>query len=100
MATRSKILAWKITKTEEPVGLQSRGITKIWLRLSTHIHTQSRNNRAGLGQGPGFSSRNTQGIPWRSSGWKSALPLPRVSVQSLVRELRAHKPCSMAKTEK
>ena len=100
MATRSRILAWKITDTEEPVGLQSRGITKIWTRLSTQVHIQSRNNRAGLGQGPGSSSRNTKGICWWSSGYKSALPLPRVWVQSLVRELRAHKPCSMAQTEK
>ena len=37
------------------------------------------------------------GIPWRSSGKDSALSLPRVRVQSLVRELKSHKPRSEAK---
>ena len=33
-----------------------------------------------------------QGIPWRSSGWDYALSLLRAWVQSLVGELRSHKP--------
>ena len=39
------------------------------------------------------------GIPWRSSGWDSALSLPRAWVQSLVGELRSCEPCGPA-TEK
>ena len=34
MATHSSILAWKISRTEEPDGLQSMG-SKSWARLST-----------------------------------------------------------------
>ena len=34
MATRSSILAWKILWTEEPGGLQSKGITKSWIQLN------------------------------------------------------------------
>ena len=38
------------------------------------------------------------GLPWRSSGQDSELPLQtRALVQSLVRELRSHMPCSTAK---
>ena len=37
------------------------------------------------------------GIPWRSSGWDSAFSLPRAWVQSLVGELRSHKPRGAAK---
>ena len=40
---------------------------------------------------------SVQRIPWRSSGKDSAFSLLRVQVQSLVRELRSHKPCSVAK---
>ena len=36
MATHSNNLAWKIPWTEEPGGLQSMGVTKNWMRLSTH----------------------------------------------------------------
>ena len=36
MSTHSNILAWKIPWTEEPGGLQSMGVTKNWMRLSTH----------------------------------------------------------------
>ena len=40
MATRSSILAWRIPLTEEPGGLQSRGLQRARLsrlkRLSTH----------------------------------------------------------------
>ena len=36
MATQSNNLAWKIPWTEEPGGLQSMGVTKNWMRLSTH----------------------------------------------------------------
>ena len=35
-------------------------------------------------------SRSLPGIPWRSSGWDSTLPLQGARVQSLVSELRSH----------
>ena len=35
MATHSSILAWKISRTEEPGGLQSMGSQKSRTRLST-----------------------------------------------------------------
>ena len=38
------------------------------------------------------------GIPWLSSGYHSVLSLPRVQVQSLVRELKSCKPRSVAST--
>ena len=41
-----------------------------------------------------------KGISWGSSGQDSTLSVPRAQVQSLVGELRAHKPCGKAKTEK
>ena len=34
MATLSSILAWRITWTEEPGGLQSMGLQKSWTQLS------------------------------------------------------------------
>ena len=34
------------------------------------------------------------GIPWQASGWDSTLPLPRIWVQSPVRELRPYNLCS------
>ena len=42
MATHSGILAWTISRTEEPVGLQSmlvmvRGVTKSQTRLTKHF---------------------------------------------------------------
>ena len=41
MATHSSILAWEISWTEEPGGLQSRGVAKsqTWLSMNTHTHT-------------------------------------------------------------
>ena len=41
MATHSSILAWEISGTEEPGGLQSRGVAKsqTWLNMNTHTHT-------------------------------------------------------------
>ena len=36
MATHSSILAWEITWTEEPGGLQPMGVTKSWTQLSTY----------------------------------------------------------------
>ena len=44
--------------------------------------------------------RNIQGVPWRSSGWDPVLLLPRAQVQSLVGELRSHKPRGTAQKEK
>ena len=37
------------------------------------------------------------GIPWQSSGQDSTLSLQRARVQSLVGELKSHKPCDVAK---
>ena len=37
MATHSSILAWEISWTEEPGGLQSMGVTKSPTQLSTHL---------------------------------------------------------------
>ena len=44
MAAHSSILAWEILWTEEPGGLQSMGLQKIWARLSdlTTAMTHSR----------------------------------------------------------
>ena len=39
MATNSSILAYKIPWTEEPGGLQSTGVAKSWIRLSTGQHS-------------------------------------------------------------
>ena len=36
MATHLNILAWISPWTEEPSGLQSMGVSKNWMRLSTH----------------------------------------------------------------
>ena len=45
MTTRSSILAWRIPWTEEPVGLQSRGLRDLdmteWLTLS-HFHRKNK----------------------------------------------------------
>ena len=51
IATHSSILAWKITWTEEPGGLQSMGVTKHWTRLHTHtrvhahVHTHTQGDK-------------------------------------------------------
>ena len=40
MATHSSILAWKIPWTEEPGGLQSRGLQRVRHdRVTEHTHT-------------------------------------------------------------
>ena len=49
MATYSSILAWKISWTEEPGGLQSAGSRR------GHGHNQA-------------TDTHTMGLPWRSSG--------------------------------
>ena len=56
MATHSSILAWKISRTEEPGGLQSMGSQRIRLWLSAHTHIQS----------------TKRGLPWWLSGKESA----------------------------
>ena len=38
MAAHSGILVWKIPWAEEPVGLQSMGVTKSGTRLNEHTH--------------------------------------------------------------
>ena len=45
MATRSSILAWKISWTEEPGGLQSMGSQRVghdWVTNTTYLETDSR----------------------------------------------------------
>ena len=37
MATHSSIFTWEISWTEEPGGLQSRGLQKSWTRLSGSV---------------------------------------------------------------
>ena len=37
MATHSSILAWEVSRTEEPGGLESM-VSQSWTRLSTHAH--------------------------------------------------------------
>ena len=47
MATESSILAWKISRTEEPVGLQSMGSqnrTQLNMHICAHTHTHFLNN--------------------------------------------------------
>ena len=39
MATHSSIHAWRISRTEEPGGLQTMDSQKNQTRLSAHIHT-------------------------------------------------------------
>ena len=58
----------------------------------------------GRAQVPGRQSPNcllagheAREIPWQSSIKDSMLSLPRVWVPSLVRKLRSHKPCNIAK---
>ena len=41
MATHSSILAWEIPWTEEPDGLQSRGLQKVEHNLVTKQHTNA-----------------------------------------------------------
>ena len=40
MATHSSILAWEISRTEEPGGLQSMGSQRVGHDQATHTHTQ------------------------------------------------------------
>ena len=44
--------------------------------------------------------RTNGGLPWMSRGYDSTLSLLRTQVQSLVEELRSHKPRDMAKKKK
>ena len=37
------------------------------------------------------------GLPWRSSGYNSSLPMQRAWILSLVGEIRSHMPCDVAK---
>ena len=41
MATHSNILAWRITRTEDPGRVQSVGYQDNQIRLSTHTHTHT-----------------------------------------------------------
>ena len=47
-----------------------------------------------------IKKRKKLGLPWRSSGWDSALPLQGAWVRPLVRELRSSMPCGVAKKKK
>ena len=40
MATHSSILAWKVSRTEEPGALQSMGLQKHWTHLATKQQQQ------------------------------------------------------------
>ena len=51
MATYSSILAWKISWTEEPGGLQSVGLQS-WTRLSTAHSLSSESSLLSLGSQP------------------------------------------------
>ena len=42
MATNSTILAWEISRTEEPGGLQSMRSQRVKMQLSMHAYTQRR----------------------------------------------------------
>ena len=58
MATHSSVLAWRIPWAEEPGGLQSIGLQRVWTRLkrlSMHGAEQ--------GEGTPASIRNTEDIP-------------------------------------
>ena len=49
MATHSNILAWKISWTEEPGGLQSTGLKTVrHVILSTHTDSHDNNNTDGI----------------------------------------------------
>ena len=48
MATHSSILAWKISWTEDPDSLQSRGSQRVRHDLATDISTSARTNPAQL----------------------------------------------------
>ena len=49
MATHSNILAWKISWTEEPGGLQSTGLKTVGhVILSTHTGSHDNNNTDGI----------------------------------------------------
>ena len=41
MATHSNILAWKVSRTEEPGALQSMGLQKHWTHLATKQQQQN-----------------------------------------------------------
>ena len=60
MATHFSNLAWRISWTEKPGGLQSMGLQRVGLnRVTNH-----------------FTFKNVQlGLPWWSSGEDSALPM-------------------------
>ena len=47
-----------------------------------------------------FKKHSSLGLPWQSSGSDSALPMQGEWIQSLVRELSFHMPCSTAKKKK
>ena len=57
MAIHSSILAWKIPRTEEPVGLYIvHGVAKSQTQLSTHTHIfYLRNKKLGKGASIPFS---------------------------------------------
>lgn len=46
------------------------------------------------------SERQTQGLPWQSSGENSVVPMQEARVQSPARELRSCVPCTATKTLK
>ena len=102
MATHPRILAWEIPWTEKPGGLQSMGLgqrvqgdtTELACTLR-HYEKDKFQNEKGICKTQIIkihslaSNKEFQGLPWRSSGYDSALPLQGAQVQSLVGELES-----------
>ena len=69
MATHSSVLAWRIPWTEEPSRLQSMGLHRVghdWSALAAAAVIEIM-----VGNCP--YTRWSEGLPWWSSGWESAL---------------------------
>ena len=69
LGIHSSIHAWKIQRTEEPGGLQSRGLQKCWTWLSAGSqHGESHPWQRSWGRGlMGKGEIRTQGTPWTCS---------------------------------
>ena len=57
-------------------------------------------SKCGMGSQNFYFNKNQLGLPWRSSGYDSELPMQGAWVQSLVRELGSQMPRSTAKKKK
>ena len=83
-AIHSSTIAWKIPWTEELGRLQSMGSQK--LDTTERLHFTSR--------------RDSEGTSLMVQWLRLRLPMQRAQVGSLVRELRSHVTCSVAKEKK